>query len=1068
MTFVPVDEEERARARHEHETSFVLEAGAGTGKTTLLIDRIESLLVRGTADLDQIAAVTFSENAATTLKLRLRERLERARAGADARSREAAARALDVLERAAITTLHAFCALLLQERPLDCGVVPGFRVADEAEAELLFAEAWDEWIAERLETGDDAVLAAIDADIPIAGRSDYEDRLSLRGLARSLIDQRDLAPLRGPEAVDSGPWRDELLARGARANELLSSVHDASADLLAAGLSRFVAYAEAARGRAGPELHAHRAQFPALLKGVNARSGDKARWTSESALAEGREIVGWMKASVEAWEAACGAALQARLVAALGGVAALYEEKKASSGLLDFLDLLLRTRDALEAKASVRRYFAGRFPFVIIDEFQDTDPLQVRIAELLTQGRPGALVVVGDAKQSIYRFRRADVRLFTRLAAEADARAGHAVLRLTQNFRSRPGILRFVNGAFADLIVRSDEAGQPEYQPIQPVPDDVPRAAVVALRYEAPFEEREGLVIREALALARFLDSVAHGRYEVRDARTGAHRPSRAGDVMVLARRLTYAHHLEHALEEAGLRLVSEGGKSFFDRLEVHELLAVLRAVDDPADRVSLVGALRSSFFGASDRDIACYALSGGGLSIFHADGERAGGLAVAPALEAMLGLHRARTSLSPAALIERLYDETRILAALTGTRRGEAQVANLQKAVSMAREAETLGVLTLRGFIRLLEGRIRERSDEPDLPSTRSGDPHTVRLLSIHKAKGLEAPIVVLFDGADDARTITSTVPLWDEGRIAIGFRKGCQPPGWDALRALDERRGQAEMRRLLYVACTRARDLLVLPVPPPDARPGDFWKPLVERLPAADAGDVEVLDVETLPRREAPDAGVDFRALATAEGGDPIAVRWEAQRRALLEAAAVRPFVPVSATRRAAQEAPPAVEPLASPGGRRYGALVHRILEWLPLDRAGDARAMAEALAPAFGIDADGARTAAEAVVRALGLPVMDRARRAAHLWRELPVWLPDAGDLIEGVLDLAFEEDGALVVVDYKSDHVPEDRLLDQAAHHAPQLRLYGRALTQATGLPVRERLVLFTTYARTIAV
>ena len=473
-------------------------------------------------------------------------------------------------------------------------------------------------------------------------------------------------------------------------------------------------------------------------------------------------------------------------------------------------------------------------------------------------------------------------------------RDGHDVLRLTQNFRSRPGILRFVNRVFAELIERSDDAGQPSYQAIEPVPDARAEPAVVALRYEAPYEEREGLVLRECAGLARFLPAVARGRYEVRDPATGALRPSRAGDVMVLARRLTYTHHLEHALEEAGLRIVSEGGKSFFDRLEVHELLGVLGAVDDPADRVALVAALRSSFFGVSDRDIACYALSGGALWIGRGDAERPGGLAVAPALELLHSLHRDRTRASPAALLERLYDETRILAALTGTRRGEGQVANLEKAVAMARQAESLGVLTLRGFIRLLEARIRERSDEPDLPATRAGDPDTVRLLSIHKAKGLEAPIVVLFDGADDARTITSAVPLWDEGKIAIGFRKGCQPPGWDALRALDERRGQAEMRRLLYVACTRARDLLVIPVPPGDARGGDFWRPLVERLPAGGDADVEWVDAETLAAADAREPAVDFRALASAEGGDAVAARWDARRRALLEAAAVKPFVP------------------------------------------------------------------------------------------------------------------------------------------------------------------------------
>jgi ATP-dependent helicase/nuclease subunit A len=1064
---IPIDQNDRERARHEHATSLVLEAGAGTGKTTLLIDRIESLIVSRRATLDQIAAVTFSENAATTLKLRLRERLERVRAGAEATHREAAAHALDVLERAAITTLHAFCAALLQERPLDCGVVPGFRVADEAEADLLFAEAWDEWIAARLERGDDAILAAVDHDIPIVGRSDYEDRLSLRGLARSLIEQRDLEPLIGAAALDAAPWRNELLDRARRIDSLLRSAREP--DTLAAGLTRIAAFADAARALEGEALCRHRDGLEDVLKGLMVRSGDKGRWLSETDLAEGRQLVGWLKESCDAWTDARAVALHARLVQALRHVGALYEEKKTAQGVLDFLDLLLKTRAALEQRPSIRRYFAERYPFVIIDEFQDTDPLQVRIAELLTESRPGALVVVGDAKQSIYRFRRAEVRLFTRLAQEAAARPGHAVLRLSQNFRSRPAILRFVNRAFSALIERSDEAGQPEYQPIAARPELSEEPAVLGLRYDAPYAEGQELLQAEARALARFITAASRGAYEVRDGADGRTRPSRAGDVMVLSRRLTQVHHLEQALETAGLRFVAEGGKSFFDRQEVHELLAVLRAIDDPADRTALVGALRSSFFGVTDRDIACFVLAGGWLRVGKTDEEdRPGAAALRPALEALGRLHQERRSLSPAALVERLYDETRVLAALTGTRRGEAQVSNLEKVVAMARQSESLGALTLRGFIRRLDARIRERSDEPDLPSTRPDDPDTVRLLSIHKAKGLEAPIVVLLDGADDGYTVTSAVPLWEQGRIAIGFRRGCQPPDWAALRAFDERRAQAESRRLLYVACTRARDWLVIPVPSADARAGAFWKPLLEQLPRANDADVSFVDATTLAAVDAREPGIDFRALAGAAGGDAVAARWVGLRRDRIAAAAVRPFVPISATRAAARSAPPAVAAAEGAGGRAFGALVHRILEWIPLDQPQAAYAMAESLGPSFGLEATEARRAAEAVTQALSLPVMERARRAVRVWRELPVWLPDEGDLIEGIVDLVFEEEGALVVVDYKSDHVAEERLIDQAAHHAPQLQIYGRALALATGLKVRERLVLFTAMPRAIPV
>ena len=1062
--FRPVDEEDRERARRDHASSLVLEAGAGTGKTTLLVDRIETIVRTGAARLGEVAAVTFTENAAATMKLRLRERLERARS--DTRlpdvERRRVGDALDVLERASVSTVHALCAQILQERPLECGVLPAFRMADEAEADGIFAAAWEEWLGVRLGGGDDVLLDALDRGIPLEGDG-WGERTSLRGLARVLVDQRDLAPVVGA-AFDAGAARQELLAKGARGRALVASVKEG--DSLGARLERLGELAEASRFLEGDALGHHLL----ALETIPSSFGFKPHWPSAEALAEGRAIAAWTKEARASWAAAQGADLHGRLVQALGGVGSLYERKKAERGVLDFLDLLLRARDALRDHAGLREWFRHRFRYVVIDEFQDTDPLQVEVARLLAGDRPGALVVVGDAKQSIYRFRRAEVRLFRDLVREAPE---GGVLHLVQNFRSRPGILRFVNRVFADLIQASDEADQPAYEAIAPPPGLTEDPSVVALRFPGPTNASGAdLLHAEAAGLAAFLAGIACGSETVRDPLDGASRPSRAGDVLVLARRLTRVSTLEEALEARSLKFTVEGGKSFFDRQEVHEALAVLRAVDDPSDRIALVAALRSSFFGVSDRDVVAYSLSGGPPWTGAIDEGRPGAGAIAPAMALLDELHRVRRHASVPALLERLYDETRILAALTGSRRGEAQVANLEKVTALAREAGALGALTLRGFANLLEERIANAREEPDLPSARPGDPDTVRVLSIHKAKGLEAPIVALYDTDDKGYSPITAVPLWEEGRIAIGFRGGCQPPDWDALVRREERKGRAESRRLLYVACTRARDLLVVPRPPLDADVGEFWRELVSRLPAAGDADVRVVDVEPAPRAEVAGRGRELWAVANAEGGDAVALRWQAERSELVAHAAERALAPVSATRLAARTAPPPVA-AAGVGGRDFGSLVHRLLEWAPLEdvdagRPERVRAMAEAIAPSFGLDDEAAGRAAAQVERALSLPVMDRARRATRVWRELSLWFPDGAHLVEGFVDLVFEEDGQLVVVDYKSDAIADDQALAQAAHHAPQLQLYGRGLARAAGQPVRERLVLFTALGRAIPV
>jgi len=433
MSFRPVDHDDRERARRDFTTSFVVEAGAGTGKTTLLVDRIECLVRTGTAVLTEIAAVTFTENAAATMKLRLRERLERARADAGVPDveRGRAAAALDVLERAPISTIHALCAAMLQERPLECGVHPGFRVADEGEMEVLFSAAWEEWLAERFTDGDPVLLEALDRGIPLEPETPFGDKGSLRGLARVLLEQRDLGPLVSPAEVDPRAWREELLAKAARARELIAGVREG--DQLRWRLHDFVMMAEQARFFEGDQLVDHLFR----LKEVPKNYGHKPHWPTPEALDEARKIAEWTKLGPAAWSTARGARLHGRLMAALRGVVSIYDRKKREQGLLDFVDLLLVTRDALRDRESVRRYFRRRFRFLIIDEFQDTDRLQVEIARLLAGEVPGGLVVVGDAKQSIYRFRRAEVSLFRRQSEEAAREPGRAVLHLTR-LRNQP------------------------------------------------------------------------------------------------------------------------------------------------------------------------------------------------------------------------------------------------------------------------------------------------------------------------------------------------------------------------------------------------------------------------------------------------------------------------------------------------------------------------------------------------------------------------------------------------------------------------------------------------------
>lgn len=1071
---IPHDEAVRHRVRTELQTSFVISAGAGTGKTTLLVDRMVAIILSGHLKLEQIAAVTFTENAATTLKLRLRDALEKARAeAADAQVAARASEGLASIERAQVSTIHALCTAMLQERPIEAGVTPGFRVADEALSDFIFEEAWEEWLQDRLTGQDDLLEAVILSRIPLEKTSPMGDPMTLRKLARRLVAQRDLKPHIAPVGIDPRPVREWFMTKIARAHELIQGKPEA--DTLVAAVRSLHAEIAKTAGLADPDLIV-------ALRSLRVRKGlgNKRMWKADEAFDECRAITLEIAERGAAWEKEKNTSFYSGVVQALLGVQSIYERRKNEAGVLDYVDLLVKAADALRENASLRAYFRGKFRAIIVDEYQDTDPLQVEIIETLAGFSGGAVedmklssasyVVVGDPKQSIYRFRRADASIFAAACEAAKTRPGVELVSLTQNFRSTPAILRFVNRFFAASIKRS-QYGQPDYESLVPSPNIADEPSLLALKFEVPQEADSHVLEAEANAIAGFVAAaVQTGTFKVRDG--VAARPSRAGDVLILARRLTQIRPLEQALERAGVPFVVDGGRSFFVRSEVVETHAVLRAIDDPSDATSLVAALRSSFFGVSDRAIAEWRFAGRELSILGG-GDSSGdshdpAREVSRALELLRRLHDDRTRLLPAALIEKLFDETSIFAALHAAERGstaraQPRISNLRKVAHLARQAEALGLLTLRGFNLLLANRLDGAGEEPDLPSSRPGDPHTVRVMTIHKAKGLEAPVVILYDCLDRFSPRVDTVPLREEGKIALGFVKDCQPPDWDVLALREEARLREETHRLRYVACTRAKDWLVVPIPPPTERVGDFWHDIAKEV-ATPGPDIVHLDAGAVHLPEEPGDG---RSQGPHDEEPQGLAGFSARRTALIVAASEVTVPPVPIREDAARESPPAVEPPEFVG-RVFGAFVHRLLELADFAKPESVRRIAPALAPGFPLSKEAVARAEAQAEAALSLPIMREAARAARVFREVPISYIEEDRLLEGVCDLAFEDEKGWVVVDYKTEAIAEDQVLAQASHHAAQLRRYARGLALASDSHQSRRFVLFTSLGRQVAV
>jgi ATP-dependent exoDNAse (exonuclease V) beta subunit len=839
MTAPLADAEARRRIAEDLDSTFVVEAAAGTGKTTALIGRMIAILRTGRARLEEIVAVTFTEKAAGEMKLRLRGELEAAHAAAaDGAERARFEAALAELEAARIGTIHSFCADLLRERPVEAGVDPEVEVITEEQERALVERAFGRWFEARLSDPPEGVRRMLRR----RGRSPREQLLRA---ARDLVSRRD----------HPAPWRRDPFDRAARIDALLEELRGVAAlaelasapsDYLAGDLrriARFVADVDD-RERVRPrDYDGLEAELVALARDREAwKHRGFGNWYGEGLLRADvlarREAV---REALEAFVADAGADLAACLKADLAPVVEAYDRLKARTGTLDFLDLLIRARDLIRDDAAVREELRGRFARIFVDEFQDTDPLQAEILLLLASDGPvpaagvlsdeapapvpGKLFVVGDPKQSIYRFRRADVGLYERVKRRLMER-GVERLTLSTSFRATPDIQRAINAAFEPLMQGAPDGSQASYVALREhraAPVD--RPSVIALPVPRPYG-RWGKVFKKhveassADAVGAFVDWLLNeSGWTVEDPLSGEARPFESRDVCLLFRNTSrfgrsVVQPYVLGLEARGIPHVLVGGRAFHDREEVLALAAVLRAIERPDDTVSVYAALRGPFFALSDEQLLLHREQVGPLHPLVPAGAALWDPArrpVAEALEILRELHVHRNRRPIADTIARFLDATRAHAGIANWPNGEQALSNVLRVLELARSFEAQGALSFRAFVERLDDRLArgEGVDAPVVEERAAG----VRIMTVHKAKGLELPVVVLCDPTlprtvdRPSRHVDADAELW------AAPLAGCAPVELTENREAVLRADEAEEVRLTYVAATRARDLLVVP---------------------------------------------------------------------------------------------------------------------------------------------------------------------------------------------------------------------------------------------------------------
>jgi ATP-dependent helicase/nuclease subunit A len=836
--------DQRDLIRTALDDTLIVEAAAGTGKTTQLVARIVLLIQTGRARITEVVAVTFSEKAAGELKLRLREELEKARVASRNAGVEAARldRAVLEFEEAHVSTIHGFCAELLRERPVEARVDPAFEVLTESASDRLFDEAFGEWMERALRAPGEGVKRSLRRPRQASWWRDADDTDGpverLRRAGRELLQWRDF----------TAPWKRPEWERAATIDRVVESVLDFAEMTSAPIYERDILFQDTASlRRSAAEIARTARQRPrdydvleALLASLasdrnlaNTRKGSGAMYSRT----RGREDVVAARAALltalKTFKAIADADLAGYVHAELQACVESFEERKRRAGALDFLDLLIKARDLVRDCAAVRESFQRRFKYILVDEFQDTDPLQAELLMLLAGDgsgdriRPGALFVVGDPKQSIYRFRRADIGMYQQIC-DALARQQARPVLLQQSFRSVRNIQAFVNAAFAPVMQKDTDSLQPGYVSLAKHRDDISgQPSVIALPVPRPYGRYRVAKSRidECLPgtigeFVRWL--VSESGWRVTTAGE-APRPLRASDVCLLFRRfIAYQDDVTRAyveaLESRGVPHLLVGGKTFHDREEVDALRTALCAIEWPEDELSVFATLRGPLFALGDEELLEYhgrireSSRGHVFHPYHVPDRLPEHLApIGDALQTLRELHAGRNYRPVADTIGRLLQRTRAHAGFMLWRSGEQVLANVLHIGELARQYESDGGLSFRGFVEALRD-AAERAQAPEAPILEEGS-EGVRLMTVHKAKGLEFPVVILAD-------ITCGLSRDDAQRYIDASRNLCamKLSGWAPLDLLENndreaRRDASEGVRLAYVAATRARDLLVVP---------------------------------------------------------------------------------------------------------------------------------------------------------------------------------------------------------------------------------------------------------------
>lgn len=1078
-----VDEDNRHRAMTDFKSILLVEAAAGTGKTSLMAGRVAMMLANGHLSGD-IAAITFSELAASQLARRIKETVETLLAGdippfiksvlpngltaAQRASLSASASRLDELTA---TTIHGFCQAIIHGHGVQAGLDPGSRVVDATVADALFLGELSAWFSRRLaaDAAEDDPIVVLAEEIP----------LQVVDLIRELANLRR----RHPDATPINPPKNErpdivFIQAVDDFDRWQASVgNDKSAREIAREL----------RGLATRYEHVFE-DVPNFAELWGLRDAGPCRLFANKGLQlktyfEAAEIFGALRDESanefalrhyqvvsDAWSELIGyiaASLVCELSSSLDLLLEGYQERKRAAAVLDFDDLLLHVRSLIRDHEEVRRSIGQRYKYILVDEFQDTDRIQNEILFTIAATddrpkrwedgrlRPGSLFLVGDPKQAIYRFRGADIEAYELCRRLISTQDGGAVIEVTANFRSQGEIIRHVNSCFESVFTK---ASQPKYVALAatipagsyPVPS-VTRFTIELATEGRIYAEmfREAEAERVADICTRLIGNVMIPRADK------SCTPLRAGDIALLSPGHTELWRYERALERRGLCVSSQAGQTLMRRQETQDILALLRVLVDSSDSLAFGALMRGPLVGLSDQELlditAALPPIEGRPSFFNVrtDPALVRHSLAKTILEDLKSLRQRATISTPSLILTEAIERmnARVIMAARHRNRNTRALVNLDALIERAR---SYGVAGLRAFVRDLQADWERKARAPE--GRIDAAEHAIEIVTIHSAKGLEWPVVVPINSTTELYTPDQFVHRQSDNSLhwMLG---GVAPPELAAARAEESQEDANQRERIWYVACTRARDLLILPHIPQAKKDSWFSSIDLQQL------NVPELDLSNL-------AAADVRS-AISRSNEQSSEVFESERRRVEESAP-----PIIWRRPSDHDQDRLGDPLDTVvvtdtlaeqmevvgGGALRGIVLHKLMEEFltgeleVADEAAVSRAQ-DLLDQLLTNDNDEAprpdpSEVAGCALRALALPEIATLR--SFLVPEVAIWAAGKGYLVAGRSDALLIRGGRVeVAIDWKSDVNPTSAV---RSAYAGQLRDYLAATRAERGMLV----------------